>query len=162
MLARRAGHGQHIVQRHGQVGQQDLEQRLAQGLRLGRVGGCAADLHPRRRLQRGFALGAFLAALGAQVAPHLPADPEQQDAAGHQQADDFQQLGGDQRKADQHHHGARQPHDNGAAALMRRQAGGGHADGHGVVAGQRQVDHHHLEKRGDRAGGQQVGELHRP
>jgi hypothetical protein len=40
----------------------------------------------------------------AQFAPHLPADPQQQDAAGQQQADHAQQPGGDQGKADAQHH----------------------------------------------------------
>ena len=44
-----------------------------------------------------------LVAVVAQLAPHLPGDPEQQKAAGEQQADDGQELDRDQREQDPGH-----------------------------------------------------------
>jgi hypothetical protein len=81
------GDGQHVVQRHGQVGDQDLQQGLTHG--LGRRGALRVGAygHTGGGLEGGLALGRLLAALLAQFAPHLPADPQQEQAAGEQQAD---------------------------------------------------------------------------
>jgi hypothetical protein len=109
-------------------------------------------------LSRLIGLGDLLAFLGlvAQLAPHLPADPQQQHAAGEQQADDLQQLGGDQRKADAQRDGGDQAVEDGSSALLDRQGRGGQADRDRVVAGQDQVDHQNLEECGE--GAQVAGE----
>ena len=85
----------------------------------------------------------------AQFAPHLPGDPQQQDAAGEQQADDRQEPHGNESEADAHRRrGDDADHDH-APPPLRRQAGRGQADDHRVVAGQHQVDHDDLEEGGD-------------
>ena len=86
--------------------------------------------------------------LFAQLAPHLPAHPQQQDAAGKQQADDLQQLDRDAGKADAHHGRRGDAPEDHLGALVLRQTGGGEPDDDGVVAGQHQVDHDDLEQRG--------------
>ena len=67
------GDGQHVVEAHRHVGEKDLHHRLPSVLSL--------VPRPVRRLRRG-------GILPAQFAEHLPADPEQQDAARKRQADD--------------------------------------------------------------------------
>ncbi|MNS99776.1 hypothetical protein D3C72_1341880 [compost metagenome] len=96
----------------------------------------------------GLGLGLIVGRLFAQFAPHLPAHPQQQEAARQQQADDGQQLHGDQGQADAHDDGGGQADQDGLAALFLGQGGGGQAHGHGVVAGQDQVDHQNLAEGG--------------
>ena len=74
---------------------------------------------------------------GAQLAPHLPADPEQQDAAGEQQADDLQKLGGEPGEDDAQDRGGDDAEQDGLVALFLGEAGRGEADDDGVVAGER-------------------------
>ena len=81
-----------------------------------------------------------------QLAPHLPGDPEQQQAARQHQADDREQLHRDHRERDPAEH--RQPdadHDH-PPALLRRQAARRQADHDRIVAGQHEVDHDHGEE----------------
>ena len=89
----------------------------------------------------------------AQLAPHLPAHPQQQHAAGQQQADHLQQLGRDAGEDDAQASGGDDADDDGAPALLGRQARRGKADDDGVVAGQHEVDQDDLEQRGQRVGG---------
>jgi len=86
------------------------------------------------------------AASGAQLAPHLPADPEQENAAGQQQPDDLQQLHRDAGESDPQHRGGDDADQDGLVALVLGQAGGCQSDDDRVVAGQHQIDHHDLEK----------------
>lgn len=142
VVARGAGHGQHVVERHRHVGHHDLGDGLAEGLR--RPAGLAVVAAGLAVLQRR-GLGGVV---GADLAPQLPAHPQQQDAAGEQQADDLQQLGGEQGEDDAQHGGGADAPQDGAAPLIGRQAGRGHADDDGVVAGQRHVDDHDLDEGG--------------
>jgi hypothetical protein len=68
MVLRRPGHRQHIVQRHGDIGHQYLDQGAKEGL-----------VRPSRRqgmaFQGRFADDVPGPVLGAQVAPHPPAHP---------------------------------------------------------------------------------------
>ncbi len=101
-------------------------------------------------------------ALPAQFAPHLPGHPEQQDAAGQQQADNGEQLDGNQREQDAQHGGGGDADQDGARAPLGRQTRGGEPDHHGIVARQHQVDHDHLEKGRDRRLRRQVQTVHLP
>ena len=113
-----------------------------------------------RRLREGFARDMGTSAgkrrLGvvpvrpAQFAPHLPADPQQQHAAGEQQADDRQQLDGDAREQDAHHGRGDDADQDRARAPLFGQPGRRQPDDHRIVAGQHQVDHDDLEEGGDR------------
>ena len=146
-----AGDGQHIVQRHGQVGDHDLDQGGAEGLAfqaqfLG--AGAAAVFDGHGALDLGLGLGLIVGGLFAQFAPHLPADPQQQETARQQQADDGQQLNGDQGQADAHDDRGGQTDQDGLAALLLGQGGGRQAYGHGVITGQDQVDHQNLAEGG--------------
>ena len=96
----------------------------------------------------GLGLGLVVGGLFAQFAPHLPAHPEQQEAARQQQADDGQQLHGDQGQADAHDDGGGQTDQDGLSALFLGQGGGGQADGYGVIASQDEVDHQDLAEGG--------------
>ena len=89
------------------------------------------------------------------VAPHPPADPQQQDTARQGQADNSQQLHGNGRHSDPQAHRCDQAPENDLPAHLRRHAGGGQADHHGIVAGQHNVDHQHLRERNQAAGLQQ-------
>ena len=83
---------------------------------------------------------------GPQLAPHLPAHPQQQDAAGEEQADDLEKLGGEKREHDAQHRGGDDADQDRLVALLLRQPRRREADHDGVVAGQHQVDHDHLEE----------------
>ena len=139
--------GQHIVQRHGDVGDHDLDQggrerlaRDAQG--LGRR--ASAVVGGQGGFQLGLGLGLVVCPLLLQFAPHLPADPQQQDAAREQQADDGQQLHRDQGEADAQDDGGGQADQDGLLPLLGGEGGRREADGHGIVAGQHQIDHQNL------------------
>ena len=110
--------------------------------------GAAAILHGHGALDFGFGLGLVVRGLLTQFAPHLPAHPQKQEAARQKQADDGQKLNGDQRQADAQDDGDGQADQDGLAALFLGQGGGGQAHGHGVVAGQDEVDHQHLAEGG--------------
>ncbi len=110
----------------------DLAGRLEEGL-----------LRRRRRLRP----VRFIAAAVAQIAPHLPADPEQEDAAGQQQADDLEKLDGDAGKRDAQDGGGKNADQDRLLALVGRQPRRGKTDDDGVVAGQHQVDEDDLQKR---------------
>ena len=91
-----ARHRQHVVERHRQVGDDDL-----------RDGGAEAHGGTRPRVaahDRAPASGMRLAL--ADLAVHLPAHPQQQDAAGERQADDGEQLHRDGGKDDAQDDGA--------------------------------------------------------
>jgi hypothetical protein len=152
VVARRAGHGQHVVQRHRHIGQHDLGDGLAE--RLGRSALAVAAAGGRRAVLQRRGLGGVV---GAQLAPQLPAHPQQQDAAGEQQADDLQQLGGEQGEDDAQHGGGDDAPQDGAAPLLGGQPGRGHADDDGVVAGQRHVDDHDLDEGGELGEREPVG-----
>ena len=111
----RAGHGQHVVERHGDVGDDDLDDRLAQRLarRLAGHGAIGVLVGVFQRF-----LGLVLILLrGGELAVHLPAHIEQQDAAGDQQAPaQRQELSGDQRKTDAEDGGGGNADEDGAAA----------------------------------------------
>ncbi len=92
-------------------------------------------------------LGLVVGALLLQFAPHLPADPQQQQTAGQQQADQGQKLDRDQGEADAHDDGGGQTDQNGLLALILGQGGGGQAHGDGVVAGEDQVHQQDLAQR---------------
>ena len=93
----------------------------------------------------------------AQLAPHLPADPEQQEAAGQQQADDLQQLDGDAGEADAHQRGGGDAPEDHLEALVLRKSGGSEPNDDGVVAREHQVDHHDLEQGGQGFAGEVSG-----
>jgi len=158
MSPRRPSDGEDIVQRHGKIGDQDLDQGAQQ--RLGLLRGRSVDAR-----QGGFAPGFLGPAPGDQIAPHLPAHPEQQQAAGQEQADDLQQLHRDQGEAAQHDHRRAEPQDDRPALEPMGQARRRQADGDGVVPRQGEVDHHHLREgrqRGAPVGEQRPGQRSRP
>ena len=97
-------------------------------------------------LQRFLGLEILLGMAGPQLAPHLPAHPQQQDAAGEQQADDLEKLRGEEREDDAQDRGGDDADQDRLVALLLRQAGRGKADDDGIVAGQHQVDHDDLEE----------------
>jgi hypothetical protein len=149
MVLRRAGHSQHVVEAHRHVGDEDLRDRLAQRL-LRRAGHALAG----DRVDALALLGRLMAvrAAVAQLAVHLPADPEQQHAAGQHDADDRQQLDGDGGEADAHQRRGRDAPDDRLAPLVGRQARRGHADDDGVVARQHDVDEENLAERDELVG----------
>ena len=83
----------------------------------------------------------------AQLAPHLPADPKQQNAAGEQQPNDLQQLDRDGCEADAQDRGGHDADQDRLLALTLGEPGGGKPDDDRIVAGQHQVNHDDLEKR---------------
>src|SRR5690606_5660150 len=92
---------ENVVERHGNVSDQNLQDGLTQGLLRAiatrdRTVGVEVSI-----LERFFGV-LDIVVRNAQLAPHLPAYPEQENAAGKQQAYDLQELGGDERKADAH------------------------------------------------------------
>ena len=88
-----------------------------------------------------------------QLAEHLPAHPEQQQAARQQQSDDRQQLQRDGAQSDADHRRAQNAEQDGWALLLRAQTGNRHPDHDRIVAGQCDVDHDDLRQGGE-VGGQ--------
>ena len=82
-----------------------------------------------------------------QFAPHLPAYPQQENAAGEQQSYDLQQLDRNGGEADPQDRGGQNAHQDRFLALPFREPGGREPDHDRVVAGEHQIDHHDLEKR---------------
>ena len=74
------------------------------------------------------------------LAVHLPAYPQQQNATGERQPDDGKQLHGDAGKGDAQHNSARDAPEDHPCPQLRRDPGGREADDDGVVAGQHDVD----------------------
>jgi hypothetical protein len=151
VLACGARYGQHVVERHREVSNDDLSCCLSQRLARGIAGDGTISVDIKSG--QGFD-SLFLLLVGgrAKLTPHLPAHPEQQNAAREQQADKFQELRGDSGKYNKQGSCARHAEQNRPCALLLRQSGRGHADDDGVVAGQSQVDHHDLEKRSNGLG----------
>jgi CRISPR/Cas system CSM-associated protein Csm4 (group 5 of RAMP superfamily) len=80
----------------------------------------------------------------AELSPHLPAHPEQQNATGEEQTYQLQQLHGHHSQAQAQDHGGNQAVEDGPASLFRRQTRGSEADSDSVVPSQGQVDHDDL------------------
>jgi len=91
----------------------------------------------------------------AQLAPHLPAHPQQQDPACEQQTDDFQKLDGESGKGDPQQSRAENPDQDGSPALFCSQARRCKTDDDRVVARQHEIDHRHLKQRDEPAGGRE-------
>ena len=144
MLARRTGHGQHVVERHGDVRHDDLPGGLGEGLARRAAGDGAVGVD----VLSGDGFNAFFLGVSvAQFAPHLPADPEQKDAADQDQAEDLQKLGGDAGKADAQHGGRDDADEDRLVALVLGKAGRSQANDDGVVARQHEIDHDDLAER---------------
>ncbi len=144
MLVRGARDGEHVVQRHRDVGDDDLGDGLAQCLLRGdRMAGDHAVAVEILAFDRFLVVAVWR----AQLAPHLPAHPQQQDAAGKQEADDGEQLGRDKREQDAEDGGRQHADQDRLAALFLGQAGGREADDHRIVARQDKVDHDDRDRR---------------
>ena len=120
-----AGDGEHVVQAHHGVGDDDRVHRA-----------------PERR-HRGFAM-AVLALLGQQQAI---GDPDQHQATGEQQAGDLEQPDDDHRHQAAHGDGADRAPDDRAPLQQWRQRARRQRDDHGVVAREHDVDHDDREQR---------------
>lgn len=88
----------------------------------------------------------FLALAIAKLAPHFPADPEQQQAAGQEQADDRQQIDCDAGKENTQNGCGQNADDDRLTPLRGLEAGSGKTDNHGVVAGENKVDSDDLQQ----------------
>ncbi|MNY10985.1 hypothetical protein D3C86_1439900 [compost metagenome] len=135
VFLRSAGDGKDVVQRHGDVGDDDLGRGLEEGLvTLGQVGLFVGHL-------------VFDGTCGVtQFRPHLPAHPGEQQSAEQLQADNGKKLDGDGGKADAQNRGGDDADQDRLAAKMSGQTGGGKADDDGVVARQNEVDCNDLQK----------------
>jgi hypothetical protein len=94
-----------------------------------------------------------------QLAPHLPGDPQQQDATRQDQAHNLQQLGHDQSEEDPQHQGCDNADQDDLLALLGRQPGGQRADDDRIVAGKHQVNPQDLQERPEHAGVADIGEI---
>lgn len=133
MLTRRTGDREHVVERHRHVGDNDLPCSLGQ--RLGRgTFRLAVRSHD------------MLFMPGAQLTPHLPADPQQQEAAREQQSDNGQKLGCKSREDNsQKCRGANADQDC-LVALPFWQTRSGKTDDNRIVTGKNKVDEDDLNE----------------
>jgi len=92
----------------------------------------------------------------AQLAPHLPRDPDQQQAADKDQADDLHQLGHDEREGDAQHERREHADDDHLAPLVGGKPRRERADDDRIVARQYDVDHQHLQESGK---GRRLGDV---
>jgi hypothetical protein len=148
MMPGRTRHREHVVEGHGDVRDDDLGGGLRQGLLPGpaAAGGGDAAVGIDLEVLHG-ELARFLRGNRTQLAPHLPAYPQQQNAAGEQQADHLQELGRHRREGDAQQRRRDDADEDRARALRCRQTGGREADNDRIVPGQNQVDHDHLQQR---------------
>ena len=91
--------------------------------------------------------GEFIGMGGPQLAPHLPANPEEKDAACKEKPHDLQQLRRDGGKGDAHDRRGDDPQKDRAGALLFRQTRRCKADDDGIVACKREVDANNLQQR---------------
>ena len=124
MLAGGAGHRENVVERHRDVGDDDLPGGLGEG--LARRALCDPARSVGVRVGESLLGRVRFGRRGAQLAPHLPAHPQEQDAARDEQADDRKQPRRDAGEQDaQHRRGDDADEDRpvallGAAAPMLR------------------------------------------
>ena len=149
MLARRAGHAQHIVETHRHVGSGHAPYGAPEGL-----GRFDAAMFVSDNL-----VGPCGFSLVENLAIEVPADPEQQQAASQDQPDDLQQLHHDQGKYDPQHQCRANTDQNHLAPLVRRQAAGQCADNNRIIGGKNQIDQHHLPEGRQRRRRADIGEI---
>jgi hypothetical protein len=85
---------------------------------------------------------------GAQLSPHFPAYPQQQNPACEQKADDLQNLSRQSGEQNAQYRRGDDADQNGPAALRLGQARGSKADDDSIVAREHKVDQNDLKKRG--------------
>ncbi len=95
----------------------------------------------------------------AQLAPHFPGHPDQQQPADEDQSDDLHQLGHDEREGDAQHQRREHADQDHLLALFGGQARGERAHDDRIVPGEHQVDHQHLKEGGKGRGFGDVREI---
>ena len=134
------GDRQRIIERHRQIGDDNLNHRLGRGLLRNVLLAGQNRCAPRV----------------ADFAIQLPGDPQQQHAAGQAQADDFEELQGNRGEGDTQYRRRRDAEDDHPPTPLRRQPRRRHADDDGIVAGKHDIDdNHRCERRQLVKGGQQ-------
>ena len=142
VLPGHARHREHVVERHGKIGDHDLPDRLAH------------RLSARLRMQEmhgALRLGPGVVHVRAQLLPQFPAHPREEQPADQEHPRDLQKLHRDQRKPDPHHHRERDADRDDPGALPFRQPRRSHADHDRVVPREDEVDEDHLQQRARRA-----------
>ncbi|CDX22849.1 hypothetical protein MPLSOD_100114 [Mesorhizobium sp. SOD10] len=145
MLHSGAGDGQNVVERHRNVGDDDLPGGLREGLAraLAGDGTVLVVIAVRQRFGR----VALVVVTDAQLAPHFPAHPQKQKTAGDEQhGADAQQPLRDQGKDYAQDGGCPDADKDSALALIRGKAGRREADHNCVVAGEGEIDCDNLEE----------------
>ncbi len=125
MLTGGAGNGEHIVQAHGNIGDDDA---------------------PDGGAQAAFGLDGDMVFATVQFARGFPDHPEEQYAPGQREADEGKQLKCDKREADADDCGAGDAGPDSPGPLMRRQTVDSQPDNDGVVTGEHKVDEEDLEQ----------------
>jgi hypothetical protein len=139
------GHRQNVVERHRDVGDDDLGECLPEGFRLGgdagRAGYRLAVQHPvHPAVKRVGAGGVSVMRAFPGLAVELPGHPQEEDAAGQHQTDDAEKLGRKQREDDAEPGRGGDAKDDRLAAKVVGESRGGHADDHRIVAGEHEVN----------------------
>src|SRR5215469_9513878 len=155
MFACRPSDGQHVVQRHRDVCHHDLQCGMAECLATETPCHCSAASW-RIRHQR---LVSSLLTLWCRVelAPHLPADPEEKNATGEREPKYLQQLRCDAGECNPKSGCSKNSDYDRALALLGRQAGCGMANDNGIVSGQHQVDYDDLDQGHGSVAGDEIG-----
>ena len=138
-----AGHRQHVVEGHGDIGQRHVPDRGAERFHRALGGGGRVVAIAEHRGPDRFGL------TRCQIAVKLPAHPRQHQPAGQGQPDDLHQLHGGDGEHDAEDHGDENAPEDHPAAVLRGDACRGHAHDDGVIAGQHQVDEHDLDEGAD-------------
>ncbi len=130
----------HIVQGHGYIGDDDQHEGVADGCCLAAIGGGMGT-------RDGLRIAGEPAA--ADITPHAPAHPGEQQSADKEKADDVQEFDHDQGEADAQNGCGNDADDDGPAPQDRGEAGHGHADHDGIVAGEDDVDDNDGQESGE-------------
>ena len=143
MVARDAGHREHVVERHRHVRNDDLDDRVAHALGRRRA---AFALSGGPGFRRKRIAGGTRLPLRPDLAPQLPRHPQQHQAAGEQQSHDLEELHRHRREPDAHQGRGCDADGDDAGPILRRQPRGGHADHDRVVPREHEVDDDDLKQ----------------
>ena len=143
MVTRSASNRKHIIQRHGNIGHNNLPCGLSESFGFGVRGNLAVVID----IFMANCFKPFVAVFRiAQFAPHFPTHPEKKNATHQHEADHLQKLHCNSSKNNPQNCGSNNANQNCLAAQFLGQARSSHADHNGIITRQNQIDHNNFKK----------------
>lgn len=150
-----AGDGQNVVEGHRDVRHHDPQDDLAEGLAMGLA--CDRAVAFEGMVHRPVVASLLMLGCRVNLAPHLPADPKEKNAASERKPEHLQQLRCDPRAQDPQSSCRKNADCDRTLALLKRQAGRGKTDDESVVSSQHEVDEDDLNQGADRLAADETG-----